>query len=51
MEHADINDGEFWMELKDFVTYFSGVTICSLVPDFDKDGCQDTLSTLFCFVC
>ena len=46
MKHANIDDGEFWMELGDFIKYFSGVTICSLVPDFDKDGCSDTLSKL-----
>ena len=44
VQHANIDDGEFWMELKDFIKYFTGVTICSLVPDFDKDGCADTLS-------
>ena len=44
VRHANIDDGEFWMELGDFIKYFSGVTICSLIPDFDKDGCSDKLS-------
>ena len=44
MKHANIDDGEFWIELKDFIKFFTGVTICSLVPDFDKDGCKDELS-------
>lgn len=42
--HANKDDGEFWIGLPDFVKYFSGVTINSMVPDFDMDGCTDSLS-------
>ncbi|XP_060558331.1 calpain-2 catalytic subunit-like [Ruditapes philippinarum] len=42
--YANKDDGEFWIALKDFIKYFSGVTLCSLVPDFDKDGCTDSLN-------
>lgn len=41
---ANIDDGEFWMSLKDFIVYFSGITVCSLIPDFDLDGRPDSLS-------
>lgn len=44
--HANTDDGEFWISLSDFVKYFSGVTLCSMVPDFDKDGCTDSLNHL-----
>lgn len=43
---ANIDDGEFWMSLKDFIVYFSGITVCSLIPDFDLDGRPDSLN--FC---
>ena len=42
---AVIDDGEFWISLQDFMTYFSQTTICSLTPDFDMDGSSDALST------
>lgn len=42
--HANIDDGEFWISLKDFIHFFSGVTVCSVVPDVDRDGCTDSLS-------
>ncbi|GFY57902.1 calpain-A [Trichonephila inaurata madagascariensis] len=32
------DDGEFWMEYKDFCREFEEVTICTLGPDFDGDG-------------
>ncbi|PVD30370.1 hypothetical protein C0Q70_09635 [Pomacea canaliculata] len=40
------DDGEFWVCLADFLTYFSDTTICSLTPDFDLDGAtsDDSLS-------
>ncbi|KAL5010590.1 hypothetical protein ScPMuIL_012895 [Solemya velum] len=44
IKHPNINDGEFWVQIHDFVEYFCDVTICSLSPDFDKDGCTDSFS-------
>ncbi|WAQ94901.1 CAN5-like protein [Mya arenaria] len=44
LDYRDKDDGEFWMSLKDFITYFSGVTVCSFIPDFDKDGQSDSLN-------
>ncbi|KAL8561164.1 hypothetical protein ACOMHN_054535 [Nucella lapillus] len=38
------DDGEFWMCLGDFMTYFDQTTICALTPDFDQDGCSDSLN-------
>ncbi|GIY60335.1 calpain-A [Caerostris darwini] len=32
------DDGEFWMEYKDFCREFEEVTFCTLGPDFDGDG-------------
>ena len=29
----DANDGKFWMSYDDFKKYFSGVSVCHLVPD------------------
>uniref|UniRef100_A0A3Q3G0R9 Calpain-1 catalytic subunit-like n=2 Tax=Labrus bergylta TaxID=56723 RepID=A0A3Q3G0R9_9LABR len=29
-----VDDGEFWMTLKDFCTFYSNLDICSLCPDF-----------------
>jgi len=37
-------DGEFWMSLDDYVRYFQTTSICSLAPDFDRDGLDDGLS-------
>ncbi|XP_030009164.1 calpain-2 catalytic subunit-like [Sphaeramia orbicularis] len=35
------NDGEFWMKLADFVTYFEDMDICCDSPNFvDGDSCQ-----------
>ncbi|KAL5009574.1 hypothetical protein ScPMuIL_011879 [Solemya velum] len=48
IKHANINDGEFWVQIHDFVEYFRDVTICSLSPDFDKDGCTDSLNHVLC---
>ncbi|XP_070210636.1 calpain-1 catalytic subunit-like isoform X2 [Littorina saxatilis] len=41
---AVIDDGEFWICLDDFMTYFSQTTICALTPDFDMDGSSDSLN-------
>lgn len=35
------------MSLVDFIKYFSGITVCSIVPDFDKDGASDVLSECY----
>jgi hypothetical protein len=40
---AVIDDGEFWIDLKNFMRFFSQTTICSLTPDFDMDGDSDPL--------
>jgi len=37
-------DGEFWMRLDDYVDYFHTTSVCSLAPDFDRDGLDDGLS-------
>ncbi|KAL4222080.1 peptidase C2 [Mactra antiquata] len=42
--HANADDGEFYMSLQNFIKYFSGVTVCSMIPDFDQDGCKDSLN-------
>ena len=35
------DDGEFWMNYKDFCRHFQEVTICTTGPDFDGDGVSD----------
>ncbi|KAK3588058.1 hypothetical protein CHS0354_012104 [Potamilus streckersoni] len=42
------DNGEFWMQLDDFIKYFSRLTICSITPDFDRDGSEDTLKYKTC---
>ncbi|XP_071108830.1 calpain-9-like [Haliotis cracherodii] len=42
--HTNGNEGEFWIDVGDFLRYFRQVTICSLTPDFDKDGRSDSLN-------
>ncbi|XP_046583104.1 calpain-2 catalytic subunit-like [Haliotis rubra] len=42
--HHDNEDGEFWMNMDDFIRYFDQTTICSLTPDFDIDGRSDPLN-------
>ena len=49
LRHVKKNDGEFWTELKDFIKYYEGVVIGSVAPDFDKDGCSETLR-MFTFI-
>ena len=39
MEMKD--DGEFWMNFRDFCRQFQEVTICTTGPDFDGDGVSD----------
>ena len=34
-------DGEFWMSYADFCQHFARVYICTLGPDFDRDGVVD----------
>ncbi|XP_048237270.1 calpain-3-like [Haliotis rufescens] len=46
VQRVNIDDGEFWISLPDFLTYFSQTTICSLTPDFDSDGCSDSLDNV-----
>ncbi|XP_033762963.1 calpain-2 catalytic subunit-like isoform X2 [Pecten maximus] len=48
VQRANVDDGEFYMSLDDFMTYFSDVTICCLTPDFDRDGSSDTLNYVTC---
>ncbi|XP_069110491.1 calpain-2 catalytic subunit-like isoform X2 [Argopecten irradians] len=48
VQAPNIDDGEFYMSLDDFMTYFSDVTICCLTPDFDRDGSSDTLNHITC---
>jgi len=45
--HLDVQfspDGEFWMPLDDYIKYFHTTSVCSLAPDFDRDGLDDGLS-------
>ena len=37
-------DGEFWMRLDDYIRHFHTTSVCSLAPDFDRDGLDDGLS-------
>ena len=41
--HPNRDDGEFYMEMSDFLRYFEQCTICNLTPDVDRDGDADTL--------
>ena len=41
--HPNKDDGEFYMEMSDFLRYFEQCTICNLTPDVDRDGDADTL--------
>ncbi|XP_066301939.1 calpain-A-like [Branchiostoma lanceolatum] len=38
---TDKDDGEFWMDFKDFCQHFTEVTICTIGPDFDADAVAD----------
>ncbi len=40
------DDGEFWMDLKDYVEFFPNTHICNLTPDFDQDGTTDGLGRI-----
>ncbi|XP_055899736.1 calpain-1 catalytic subunit-like [Biomphalaria glabrata] len=44
LQFPNKDDGEFYVCLEDFMKYFSHTTICSLTPDFDMDGCSDSLN-------
>ncbi|XP_057199028.1 calpain-1 catalytic subunit [Triplophysa rosa] len=43
-EHLAAENGEFWMSMKDFTTFFDNMDICSRCPDFleDTPKCQWT---------
>ena len=41
MEMERRDDGEFWMNFRDFCRQFQEVTICTIGPDFDGDGVSD----------
>ncbi|XP_076056282.1 calpain-B-like [Oratosquilla oratoria] len=36
-----LSDGEFWMEFHDFWNQFEEVSLCTMGPDYDKDGLVD----------
>ncbi|XP_060076489.1 calpain-5-like [Ylistrum balloti] len=48
VRRADADDGEFYISIDDFMKCFSLVTICSVTPDFDRDGSEDTLNYVTC---
>lgn len=35
---ADEDNGEWWMTYDDFTRYYSDVTLCTIGPDFNRDG-------------
>ena len=49
------DDGEFWMNFRDFCRQFQEVTICTTGPDFDGDGVPDKGEQLrresICHIC
>ena len=49
LSHTEKKDGEFWMELKDYIKYYEGVVIGSVLPDFEENGCSETLG-MFTFI-
>ncbi|XP_063421060.1 calpain-A-like isoform X2 [Mytilus trossulus] len=46
--HPSKDDGEFYMDINDFLRYFEDCTICNLTPDFDRDGFPDMLNYVTC---
>ncbi|VDI35634.1 calpain, invertebrate [Mytilus galloprovincialis] len=42
------DDGEFYMDINDFLGYFEDCTICNLTPDFDRDGNPNMLNYVTC---
>ena len=38
---TSLADGEFWMEFADFCQQFEEASVCTLGPDYDKDGRVD----------
>ncbi|VDI35633.1 calpain, invertebrate [Mytilus galloprovincialis] len=46
--HPSKDDGEFYMDINDFLRYFDDCTICNLTPDFDRDGFPDMLNYVTC---
>ena len=51
MEMEKRDDGEFWMNFRDFCRQFQEVTICTIGPDFDGDGVSDKGSKSLTHVC
>lgn len=35
---ADVDNGEWWMTYQDFTRHYSDVTLCTIGPDFNRDG-------------
>lgn len=40
------DDGEFYMEVRDFIQFFADCTICNLTPDLDREDVEDTLGKI-----
>ena len=43
---ASKGDGEFWMPIVDYYTYYSDTHVCNFTPDFDQDGKEDNLGKI-----
>lgn len=41
LELTSQDDGEFWMNFKDFRREYCNMIICNISPDFDHDGISD----------
>ena len=47
LEVTEKPDGEFWMSYEDFCDRFQETTVCTLGPDFDGDGIEDSAGRSF----
>ena len=47
LDVQDKGDGEFWIPLMDFCTYYSDIDLCNFTPDIDEDGIEDNLGKWF----